>query len=74
MVVRRLGELCAALELGVEAENARIRERQDLRQYKAGDVLRRIDLEIGIGRPGPGQAAAASSRRYQVEIGSLFSR
>ena len=30
----------AALELGVEAENARIHERQDLRQYNAGDLLR----------------------------------
>src|SRR6059036_1515678 len=57
-----------ALELAVEAENARIHERQDLRQYNAGDLLRRIDPEIGIGQPGPRQAAAAPSRRTFLRI------
>jgi hypothetical protein len=58
----------AALELAVEAEDARIREWQDLRHYNAGNVLRRIDPEIGIGQPGPGEAAAAPSRRTFLRI------
>src|SRR5947207_1236343 len=61
--VLRQGFVQPTLELAVEAENARIRERQDLRHYNTGDVLRRIDPEIGIGKPGPGEAAAAPSRR-----------
>jgi len=31
-----------ALELAVEAENARIHERQNLRQYNAGDVTKQL--------------------------------
>ena len=58
----------ATLELGVELHDRRIHERQDLRQDNAGDTLRRVDPEIGVGQPGPGQAAAAAASGTLLRI------
>ena len=51
----------ATLELGVELHDSRIHERQDLCQDNAGDTLRWVDPEVGVGEPGPGQAATAAA-------------
>ena len=60
----------AALELGIEAENARICERQDLRHYNARDVLRRIDPEIVR----PAQPKTGCRRFFQPDLAADLSR
>src|SRR5271169_5230263 len=58
----------ATLELGVELHDSRIHERQDLCQHNAGDTLRRVDPEVGVGEPGPGQTATAAASGTLLRI------
>jgi hypothetical protein len=47
----------AALELAEQLEDLLVREGQELREDHASNVERRVEPEIGIGEPRPGEAA-----------------
>src|ERR1700688_3910789 len=64
-----LGNLVkAAFELGKGLQRLRIGKWQELHEDDAGDVLARIDPEIGVGKAGPGEAAGATARRRSLGV------
>ena len=70
---RDLGDLVkAAFELGKGLQRLRIGKWQELHQDDAGDVLGRIDPEIGVGEAGPGEAAGAPARRRSLGVDRWF--
>ncbi len=53
----------AALEARERLQALGVGERQQLHQDHAGDVARRVDPEIGVGKARPGEAAGAAALR-----------
>ena len=66
---RDLGDLVkAAFELGKGLQRLRIGKWQELHEDDAGDVLGRVDPEIGVGEAGPSEAAGAPARRRSLGV------
>src|SRR5713226_8683437 len=57
-----------AFELGKGLQRLWIGKWQELHEDDAGDVLGRIDPEIGVGEAGPGEAAGAPAGRRSLGV------
>src|SRR5229473_7199209 len=65
LVQRRID---CSFELFEQRQHLRIGERDELRENDARHALIRIDPEIGIAQPGPGEAARAAPTRHAFGV------